>query len=74
MDDAGRGYNSAPAQGPLPATKAGAFAWARSFQATEQDGIAISMKDDRKHTLSFDSITAGGRGPIHQTMEVDRTK
>jgi len=56
----------------LPATKAGAFAWARNFQATEQDGIAISMRGDRKRILSFVLIAAGSRGLIHQTTGADR--
>jgi hypothetical protein len=60
----------------LPGTKAGAFTWARNVQASEQDGIAISMRDDRKRILSrmlsLVLIATGSRGLIHQTTGADR--
>jgi len=68
-----RRYNSAPAHG-LRATTVGAFTGACSARAGQQDQAVASLKNAGKHALSFDSITAGGRGPIHQTMEVDRTR
>jgi hypothetical protein len=52
-DDATREYAYGPAQG-LPATKVGTFTQALYDEATKQDWVVISMKNDWKRVFGFE--------------------